>query len=49
LTDENIDRERAEVARGEERARPKGARPTAAHPFEHPYYWAGFILVGDPD
>jgi hypothetical protein len=20
----------------------------AAHPFEHPYYWAAFVLVGDP-
>ena len=19
------------------------------HPFEHPYYWAAFILIGDPD
>jgi CHAT domain-containing protein len=49
LTDENIQHERAEVARSDVRSRPKGARPTAAHPFEHPYYWAGFILVGDPD
>jgi CHAT domain-containing protein/tetratricopeptide (TPR) repeat protein len=23
-------------------------RPVAAKPFGHPYYWAGFILVGDP-
>jgi CHAT domain-containing protein len=23
--------------------------PVATHPFEHPYYWAGFILAGDPD
>ena len=21
---------------------------SAAHPYEHPYYWASFILVGDP-
>ena len=49
LTDKNIEHELSEVARGDVRSRPKGARPTAAHPFEHPYYWAGFILVGDPD
>ncbi len=48
-TDKNIEHELAEVARSDVRSRPKGARPTAAHPFEHPYYWAGFILVGDPD
>jgi CHAT domain-containing protein len=23
-------------------------RPAGQRPFEHPYYWAGFILVGDP-
>jgi CHAT domain-containing protein len=23
--------------------------PVAARPFAHPYYWAGFILVGDPN
>ena len=23
--------------------------PVGTHPFEHPHYWAGFILVGDPD
>jgi CHAT domain-containing protein len=22
--------------------------PTAPPRFEHPYYWAGFILIGDP-
>ncbi len=24
-------------------------KPVSDHPFEHPYYWAGFILTGDPD
>ncbi len=23
--------------------------PLTAHPFEHPYYWAAFVLVGDPN
>jgi len=22
--------------------------PSALHPYEHPYYWAAFILIGDP-
>jgi len=21
---------------------------TTARPYEHPYYWAAFILIGDP-
>jgi CHAT domain-containing protein/tetratricopeptide (TPR) repeat protein len=25
------------------------AAPTPAHPYDHPYYWAAFILIGDPD
>jgi CHAT domain-containing protein len=24
-------------------------RPSGSRPFEHPYYWAAFILVGDPN
>ena len=36
---------------------PRGVKPDAnqrepaapAHFYTHPYYWAGFILVGDPD
>jgi CHAT domain-containing protein/tetratricopeptide (TPR) repeat protein len=23
--------------------------PAPAHPYDHPYYWAAFVLVGDPD
>jgi CHAT domain-containing protein len=22
--------------------------PVATHPFEHPHFWAAFVLVGDP-
>ena len=25
-----------------------GTKPTGPRPFAHPYYWAAFILVGDP-
>lgn len=30
------------------RARP-GALPAGPRPYAHPYYWAAFILIGDPD
>ena len=26
----------------------RGKLPMGKRPFEHPYYWAAFILVGDP-
>jgi tetratricopeptide (TPR) repeat protein len=48
-----------ELTRGEVRAaeepRPKGVPPAppvlprGEAPFAHPYYWAAFILIGDPD
>ena len=39
-----------EVVRGSvRRLKPRVEREgDAAHPFAHPFYWAGFILVGDP-
>jgi tetratricopeptide (TPR) repeat protein len=35
----------------EERGQPvkKAAPPVAPKPYAHPYYWAGFILIGDPN
>jgi CHAT domain-containing protein len=32
---------------GQRKAAPAVAAPS--RPFEHPYYWAAFILIGDPD
>jgi CHAT domain-containing protein len=46
LMTEEIDTELKSIARGEVRQK---ISPTAvAHPFGHPYYWAGFVLMGDP-
>jgi CHAT domain-containing protein len=45
LTDGEIKERVAMLPRGPERAR---AVPAAPRPFAHPYYWAGFVLVGDP-
>jgi len=38
----------AGLARGERKVK---TAPSAnpARPFEHPYYWAAFVLVGDPN
>ncbi len=49
LTDDDIDVELGQPARGKGGPAARAARPPAAHPYEHPNYWAGFILVGDPD
>ena len=34
--------------RGAERERKPSVSPEPIHPFEHPHYWAAFILIGDP-
>jgi CHAT domain-containing protein len=36
-----------QVSRGE--PRPLKGMPVSVHPYEHPHFWAAFVLVGDPD
>ena len=38
----------APEVRGRLRRRDPDSTPVAVHPFSHPYYWAPFVLVGDP-
>ncbi len=60
LTADQIDSELAALERGEVRplARGTGAearkeasstKASTVRPYDHPYYWAAFVLVGDPD
>ncbi len=60
LTAPQVDGELAALERGELRplARGKGASARneatnpnsgSAKPYEHPYFWAAFVLVGDPE
>jgi CHAT domain-containing protein len=28
---------------------PRRAKEKGERPFDHPYYWAAFVLLGDPD
>jgi serine/threonine protein kinase/tetratricopeptide (TPR) repeat protein len=37
----------AQISRGT--PRPKEGNPVPDHPFEHPHYWAAFVLMGDPN
>jgi CHAT domain-containing protein len=52
LPQDEVDRLAAGLASGV-RARTRDLRQPAQsgslHPYEDPYYWAGFILIGDPD
>ena len=34
--------------RGRIEPRKPAEGPAAVHTYEHPYYWSGFILIGDP-
>jgi CHAT domain-containing protein len=35
--------------RGKPKGLPQAAQGAAFRPYEDPYFWAGFILIGDPD
>jgi tetratricopeptide (TPR) repeat protein len=47
LASEAMEAELTGLSRGE--VHEKASKPMAAHPFAHPHYWAGFVLIGDPD
>jgi len=47
LTREQVDQEWKPLARG--KIIKMAEVPVSTHPFEHPHYWAAFILMGDPD
>ena len=46
LTREQVDQEWKPLSRGDIITTTEV--PIATHPFEHPHYWAPFILIGDP-
>jgi CHAT domain-containing protein len=48
LTAREVDQRLAELPRGEPREKPAAPVPAAEHPYGHPYYWAAFLLIGDP-
>jgi CHAT domain-containing protein/Tfp pilus assembly protein PilF len=48
LNADQVERRLDELSRGAPRPRPATPVPAAVHPYGHPYYWAAFILVGDP-
>ena len=46
LTREQVDEAWKPLSRGD--IVTTGEKPVGTHPFEHPHYWAAFILTGDP-
>jgi tetratricopeptide (TPR) repeat protein len=50
LTRESVDAATSELNRFSRSGLHREAgKYTGDHPYEHPYYWAAFVLVGDPD
>jgi CHAT domain-containing protein len=48
LTAKDVGDELARLPRGAEVERPATLVTKEVHPYGHPYYWAAFILIGDP-
>ena len=48
LTAEEVAHEDIRLGRGLEPLDASPPIPAQEHPFEAPYYWAAFILIGDP-
>ena len=48
LTAKEVDEALVQLPRGEPLAKPAAPVSAAVHPYAHPYYWAAFILIGDP-
>jgi CHAT domain-containing protein len=49
LNADQVEQRLEALSRGVPRPRPATPVPAAVHPYGHPYYWAAFILVGDPN
>jgi CHAT domain-containing protein len=52
LTKEEADRRVAglpAVERGAVRERPPSVPLATLRPYEHPYYWSAFVLIGEPE
>jgi CHAT domain-containing protein len=46
LTSKQIKDESKQISRGD--PRPREGAVVETHPFDHPHYWAAFVLIGDP-
>jgi len=49
LTAKEVEQGLSALPRGKVIEKPAVAPPGQAHPYEHPYFWAAFILIGDPN
>ncbi len=49
LTAQEVEQRLTELPRGTVVERQSTPTQAQARPYEHPYYWAAFILIGDPD